>query len=383
MRHALSLLVILLIASTLSAAPQLSATTETFIPGATWGGSAAVNPAGRLLTWNSFEDVSVAHWPNVDRRITLPKWTPSGVWHDAAPAIAAGPSTFLVVWSETTNTTVTYLAIRVAADLTLLDPRPIYLAATRRDLPSITPSVVWSGSDWIVGLSNVAMRISEQGVTRELIPLSNPSAIAAANGSVFIAHIGQQGISHCGFNPQFCTFASYFVAGRILGANGVSSDAPRLTSAERWRNLLAAGGSNAGFIVASVPRPSYTADGTVTVAVLGPNGIVHDEQTLDSTKDWQNTRVAFAGDGDRFLAAWYAQQDGGIVLRAAMLDAQGRGIGDPIDIGNRNEATGSISLTRMGEGRYLLVYARGLSGGAGLVVRELRYGGSGRVRAVR
>lgn len=379
MRHALSLLVILLIASTLNAAPQLNAANETFIPGATWGGNAAINPAGRLLTWNSFEDVSVAQWPNVDRRITLPRWTPSGAWHDAAPAIAAGPSTFLVVWSETTNTSVTYLAIRVAADLTLLDARPIYLAGTRRDVPSITPSVVWSGSDWIVGLSAVAMRISEQGVTRELIPISNPSAIAAANGSVFIAHIGQQGFTHCGFNPQFCTYATYFVAGRILGASGVATDAPRLTSAERNRSLLAAGGSNAGFIVASVPRSSHAADGVITAAVLGADGIVREEQTLDTTKDWQNTRAAFAGDGDRFVAAWYAQQDGGIVLRAAMLDAEGRRIGEAITIGNRNEATGSISLTRVSEGRYLLVYARS----GGLVVRELRYGGSGRVRAVR
>ncbi|HEY0143591.1 MAG TPA: hypothetical protein VGF48_22060 [Thermoanaerobaculia bacterium] len=384
MRHALAILVALLLATTATAAPELTAGHETFIPAATWGGGAAINAAGRLLTYNSFEATYVSQWPNVERRVALPKWTPSGSWHDGPPAIAAGPSTFLVIWSETTNTTTSYLAIRLAADLTLLDARPIFLSATRRDRPTATPSAVWSGNDWVVSVGPLVTRINEQGVVTELNSIPSVSAVAASDDSVFVAYIGQQGFTHCGFNPQMCTFATFYVTGQFLRRNGVAVDGPRLTSAERYRTFLAAGGGSAGFIVASVVQPAFNAEGTITIATIGKDGVVHEERILDGTKNVNNTRVAFAGDGDRFLAAWSAEQAGGSVLRAGMLDAEGRPIGNTLLIGNRNEAAGPITLTRLSENRYLMVYSRGpAAGGAGLLVRELRYGGSGRTRAVR
>lgn len=388
MRHGLALLLLALLATTLcattaAAAPELTAGSEIVIPDATWGGAAAVNAAGRLLTWNDVEATWVAPYPNVQRRVALPKWTAAGAWHDGPPAIAAGPSTFLVVWSETTNTTITYLAARLAADLTLLDARPVFLSATRRNVPTVTPSVVWSGSDWVVATGPLVTRISEQGVITELATVDSRSSVAAAGDQVFVAYIGQQGVTHCGFNPQFCTYATFYVTGQYLGPHGVVRSAPRLTTAERYRTLLGAGGGERGFIVASVTQPTFGGEGTITVATLGKDGSVSPEQILDGTKNVTETRVALTGDGDRFLAAWSAPQDGGSVLRVGLLDAAGRPVSNVPVIGGRNEVAGSLSLTRLSEGRYLLIYPRVASGGAGLVIRELRYGGSGRVRAVR
>ncbi|HEX6161565.1 MAG TPA: hypothetical protein VF111_15420, partial [Thermoanaerobaculia bacterium] len=150
-----------------------------------------------------------------------------------------------------------------------------------------------------------------------------------------------------------------------------------------YRTLLGAGGGERGFIVASVTQPTFGGEGTITVATLGKDGSVSPEQILDGTKNVTETRVALTGDGDRFLAAWSAPQDGGSVLRVGLLDAAGRPVSNVPVIGGRNEVAGSLSLTRQSEGRYLLIYPRVASGGAGLVIRELRYGGSGRVRAVR
>ena len=384
MRHAFTILFALLLAATATAAPELTAGRETFIPGATWGGGLAVNDTGRVLAYNSFEATYVAQWPNVERRVALPKWTPSGTWHDGAPAIAAGPSSFLAVWSETSNTTTSYLAIRVAADLTLLDARPLFLSATRRDVPIATPSAVWSGSDWVVSVGPLVTRVNELGFVTELNTIPSVSAVAASDDSVFVAYIGRQGVTHCGFNPQMCTVATYFVTGQFLRRNGVAVDAPRLTSAERYRTLLGAGGGKAGFIVASVVQPTFYGEGTILVATIGKDGRVSQERILDGTKNADNTRVAFLGDGDRFLAAWSAEQPGGSVLRVGLLDAEGRTASNVPILGSRNEAAGPITLTRLGENQYVMVYSRGAAaGGPGLVVRELRYGSSGRTRAVR
>ena len=384
MRTATVLLLTLLLAAHAFAAPsELVLGTERVIPGNAWGGAAAANARGTLIAATTADAATVRLLSNMTREVQLPRWSTMASWYEAAPGVAASPSTWLVVWSETINTSTTYLAARVAADLTVLDARPIFLRTTRRDVPVAVPAVVWNGTEWLVVIDTTMARVSLQGVLLEQITLSGTSSVAAAADSVLVASVGQQGFNHCGIS-LICTFATFYLSGQFLGPHGVVVNAPRFTSAERFRSLLAAGGNDDRFLLASLSGANRTT-GVLGATVVTEKGISLPEQIVDVSDDNGVARAAIApGEGDGFLMAWTTTAfPGGPRLHVARLDEQGRRIGETLLIGGTSEAVGPLSLARISEHRYVLVYPRALSAAApGLVVREVQFGKNGRGRAV-
>jgi hypothetical protein len=373
------LLALFLAASAFAAPPELVLGREQIIPGQAWGGAAATNERGTLIASTTADAASVILLTDITRPVALPRWTPAGSWYESAPAVAASPATWLVAWSETTNTTVTYLAARVAADLTILDGRPIFLGATRRGVPADPASIAWNGTEWLVAIHTTLARISLQGVVLERTDLPGPSNVAASGSAALVASLQQKDYGHCGFWPQFCTFSTfYYLSGRTVDDRGAIRDTAHLTPEERFRSLLTVAGGDDGFVVASVSGGSPSS-AVLTTMRVNTSGVTLPEQVIDVSNNDSIARAAIAGAGDGgFALAWTTRSTDGAHLRVSLLDELGRRTGETVTIGGTREAIGPLSLVRLASNRYVLLYPRD----AGLVIRELQFGKNGRGRAV-
>jgi hypothetical protein len=352
---------------------------EHVIPGAVWGGSAAANTHGTLIVSTTGDAMRVALLANLDRQVELPRWTATASWYDNAPAVAAAPAAWLVAWTETTSTTITYLAARVDANLTILDARPIFLGTTRRDVPAYPASVAWNGTEWLVAMHMTLARISLDGVVLDRTDMPGPSSVAASGKTAFVVSRQQKDYAHCGFSPRFCTFSTfYYLSGRVVDGHGAFQDTPLLTPEERFRELLTVAGGDDGFVVASVGGSSPSS-GVLTTMRVNTSGVRLPEQVIDLSDDDSMARAAVAGDGNGgFVLAWTTASTDGAHLRVSRLDELGRRTGETLTIGGAEEAPGPLSLVRIAPNRYVLLYPRDHA----LAVRELQFGKNGRGRAV-
>jgi hypothetical protein len=388
MRHVVRFaLALFLVAPLALRAQDLVAGAETMVAqGLTIGGSAATTGEYTLIAWTEQYAAQVTRHPE-GGRVTLPHWAPQGdyVWYDTPPVIATNGLTFLIVWSEVQNGRATFLAARVARDLTLLDTTPTYLGATQREHAPL--SVVWSGSEYIVTWPGTMARLNAKGAIAD--QMATPGATVAASSllTVLVSSVLQTGTTYCGgFSMPWCTYAMYNIIGRTIGGEGVTSSATSITPGTRGRSLLASAGNPTGFLVASIARATSTVDpGVITLSPVSLSGSAPNKEVTFAVLDRDvNTSLSMAGDTDGFVIAYTTtQRDSSSSLQVAFAGADGRRARNELTIGKKNETIGPVSLLRLSPRHFLLLYPRNPSTGVpGLIARSIAIG-TPRMRATR
>jgi hypothetical protein len=314
--------------------------------------------------------------------VRLPRWgAEAGTSFHLAPALASSGDAFIAIWGESMFADTRYLAMRIAADLTLLDSRPIFLEMAR-NREAEAPTVVWNGTDYIAGWPRSLGRISPQGAVLELRSYGTPGTtrVAASGNTTLVPLLQQKGITRCGCcSVPYCTVATFFITGNLIGEHGATSTTAALTNEAREREILAAAGSDSGFLIATVERSRANEPGFLTLASARRGGAPIDNRIFLNVGPLPNPQLALAGHGNSFLAAWI--EDGS--LRVSQLDERGQRVAKSLIVAPGHDVGGPLTLVRTAPQHFLLIYPRSAAGGTpNVVVRELTVGNT-KMRPVR
>lgn len=374
MRAAFALLLSILAASSLAAADIHLLADRSFGRTPVSGVAAVASPRGTLVAWTEPDGVRVARLEDPSRSVQLPRWGAEfGTSFHLGPAIATSGEAFLIVWGESLFGDTRYLAMRIAADLTLLDSRPIFLEMAR-NREAEAPTVVWNGTDYIAGWPRTLGRISPQGAVLEVRSYGTPRTprVAASGNTTLVPLLQQKGITRCGCcTAPYCTVATFSITGSMIGEHGATSTTAALTNEARNREILAAAGSDNGFLIATVERGRTNEPGLLTLASARRGGTPVDNLIFMSVGAVPSPQIVLAGHRDGFLAAWI---EGGS-LHLSQLDERGRRVGRSLTVAPGHDVGGPLALVRTAPQSFLLLYPRSAAGGTpNVVVRELTIG---------
>jgi len=377
------LLTFVLALSATAAPPELTLGAEQSVAGRFLGAAGAANAHGALIAWSSGGSGTIALLSDLEHQVTLPRWSKDS-WNDNPAAVAASPAGWLVVWNETTYMTASYVAVRVAPDLTIVDETPILLRTFNRAAMTPKPAVAWNGTGWLVATDSTLTRLSDDGVIREQITTSTRTSVAAAHDAALAVSIEQRNFKTCSFFPPLCTPDTFFLAGRLIGGPGAIAPTQPLSTAAGTRGILAAGATGDGFLVLAL-NGSTDRLSAIGATPVTTSGVALPEILLEAPGDHTLSSAAVVSDGStQFLAAWTGAAADGSRLRLAVLDRQGHPLLNAVTIGGTNEAGGPPALVRLTPHHFVLIYPKltGVSA-PNLVLRHIQLGHDTRGRAVR
>jgi hypothetical protein len=366
MQRAFVLALTLLVAVTTTAAEIHLGVDRSFGDSSSSGAAAAANAHATLVAWTEPRGVFVARLGDPSRRVQLPRWgAENATAFRGAPVLATNGDVFLAVWSESSGRDARYLAIRIASDLTFLDSRPIYLDLAKNQNAD-TPSAVWNGSEFVAGWTSGFARISAAGAIQEQ-QTATGARVAVSGERTLIATVVQKGTIWCGFG--WCSDAgiSFIINGRLLDEHGAAHTLPSIMGEARRREIVAAAGSDSGFLLAGIESQRSSDLGTLTLAATNRDGSSLGREAFLSLTSVR-PEVALAANGNGYLMAWTEKGS----LFVSQLDAAGRRIGTTVTLATTHDVAGPLALVRVATGRYLLLYPR--LGLPSIAARELTVG---------